>query len=775
MFRLLQFCFIAELFAVTTASRSFGVQNNQLNGEITKAASCLPCAWDEASCECQLAPQEMVLQEDLPTPSEKPWMKTSDTPQARAAKLLEQMSLEEKLSMLHGYAGNYTGNVPANSRLGIPALKMNDGPQGFRDDVRPGTTTAWPSALTMAASWDVELLKEWGTAIAKEFYLKGSNVYLGPGLCVARLPVNGRNFEYMSGEDPYLGYALVKPMVEAVQSNGIIANAKHWIANNQEYGRQINNAIVDERTRFEIHYLPFIGAIEAGVGSVMCSYNKVNGAWSCENNSTLNGDLKNYLGFKDGWVVSDWKATHSTSMNKGLDQEMPANVYMNTEAIKKDLKSGDITQEMVDDSVRRILTPMFSAGLFDYTNNNTLENNVTSPEHSALARKFAGMSTVLLKNSPRAPSPAALRAGLDAHDEDAAILPLTWLDPKQAKIAVIGVQADDPIAHGAGSGHVHPAYVISPLSAILRQMGLEKPSSSDCEGVCVFYADGYDEMQTAEVAKKSDVALVFVGTSSTEAADRSNLTFSSLEAQKNLDLKQPRRYMDLERMIGIAGAKQPNTVVIGTNPGAVLTSWRETVKGILLNFMPGQEMGNAVVDILWGSVNPAARLPVTLPNIEDEVGFTHYEYNKYLSHHDEGLLVGYRWYDYYNVEPAFPFGHGLSYTKFEYTNLQVDASSRRITFNLQNTGKTAGSEVVQVYVELPRVSSDMKEPPKQLKKFSRVALSTGETATVSFQMQSLDFSTWNTMEHKWQEVTGTVGILVGASSRDIRLQGAITI
>eukprot|EP00759_Apiculatamorpha_spiralis_P017422 PhF_6_TR2342/c0_g1_i1/m.4190/K05349/bglX; beta-glucosidase len=260
-------------------------------------------------------------------------------PEQRAKDMLARMTLEEKVTMLHGPNQiwpvecttsplcNYTGNVAPNARLGIPAIKMNDGPQGFRDSTFPGTTTAWPSGLSIAASWDVDLMFQWGSAMGKEFYLKGANVQLGPGVCLARVPQNGRNFEYLSGEDPFLGYTLVKPVIHGIQSQGVIANAKHYVLNNEETNRGSISEVADERTRFEMYYQPFIGAVEANVGSFMCSYNKINSVWSCENNGTLMTDLKERIGFK-GFVMSDWGATHSTSIEQGLDMEMPGAGFM---------------------------------------------------------------------------------------------------------------------------------------------------------------------------------------------------------------------------------------------------------------------------------------------------------------------------------------------------------------------------------------------------------------------------------------------------------------
>lgn len=347
--------------------------------------------------------------------SQKPWMNIDSSPSDRAKAILSEMKVDEKIVMLCGAYSSYVGYVKGNERLGIPALKLNDGPQGFRDDSHPGTTTQWPSLMTSGMTWDKNILTKLGEKMAKEFYQKGANVFLGPGLNLARVPRNGRNFEYLSGADGYVGKSLVGPLIKGIQSQKVIANAKHWVENNQEQNREKINANVDDRSRFEMYYQPFIGAIEADVGSFMCSYNRINGYWSCENSQTLKHDLKETLGFK-GWVMSDWGATHSLSINSGLDQEMPFGYYFAnlTEAVA----SGSVDISAVDDSVLRILTPMFTVGLFDDVNDNDLKNNVTSEDHSQFARVVSEASQVLLKN-------------------DGGVLPLKINE--KLKIAVVGI------------------------------------------------------------------------------------------------------------------------------------------------------------------------------------------------------------------------------------------------------------------------------------------------------------------------------------------------
>jgi beta-glucosidase len=352
---------------------------------------------------------------------------------------------------------------------------MNDGPQGFRDNQHPQTTTAWPSGLTMAASWDPEALFEWGVGQGREFFEKGSNVQLGPAVCIARVPQNGRNFEYMSGEDPFLGYTLVQPAVRGIQSKKVVANAKHYILNNQETARTTVSAEIDERTRFEMYYPPFEGAIEADVGSFMCGYNKINGDWSCENPVTLKHDLKETLGFK-GYVMSDWGATHSTSIMRGLDMEMPSANFMNPFYIKPALEAGAITEDAINDSVFRILRPMFSVGVmdepvsaWDWAN---LKNNVTNEASLASVRRLSAISTVMLKNNGN-------------------MLPL----PQGKKLAVLGFGGTNAVVHGGGSGSVVPSYVATPID------GIKMAAGSNAQ---VQFDEGTDIKAAAAIAASAD-------------------------------------------------------------------------------------------------------------------------------------------------------------------------------------------------------------------------------------------------------------------------------
>ena len=646
----------------------------------------------------------------------------------------------------------------------------------------------------------------WAQAMGEEFVGKGANVQLGPGVNVARVPLNGRNFEYVSGEDPYLGATLIQPLVRGIQSNGIIANMKHYINNNQETNRGNVSANDDERTRMEMYATPFGAAVEAGVLSTMCSYNRINVVWSCENPDTL-GELKGYYNFS-GWVMSDWGATHSTvnSALAGLDQEMPDDQYFG-DALIQALQAGQVTQANIDDKVTRILTAMFAAGLFDNPNTGNIANNVTSVAHNELARSLAGKATVLLQNY--------------------GILPLDR--NTVGKIAVIGSAAySGAITGGGGSGAVYPYYQVTPLEGISTALGGEFPhrptectteqgvayvaidapsaeasSSSACcqlcsarydcnvwtyyQGSCFFeslplavpihdkgyvsgfpaplplptnvlYNNGSDQESAATVAAQADVAIVVVGTFSSEGHDRPNLAFPNFQ----------------DGLVFAVAAAQPNTIVVMINPGAVLTPWSSEVQAVLAMFMPGQEEGNALADVLFGDVDPGGRLPVTFPNIENEVGFTQSQYpglpifNPLIAEYTEKLEIGYRYYQSHNIQPKFAFGHGLSYTTYSYSNLQV--SGRNVTFDVTNTGSRTGYEVPQMYLRFPPAAG---EPPLQLKGFTKLELSAGQTATVTFTVQDRDLSIWDITAGDFVPQTGQFGINIGASSEDFRLYGTL--
>lgn len=651
----------------------------------------------------------------------------------RTEHTLGQMSLPEKVALLHGSGARAVpggvGYVAPNRRLGIPPLVMANGPQGWGPwSGEHGNSTCWPSGLTIAATFDRELAGEWGAAMGAEFYAKGTNVQLGPDLNVARVPSGGRNFESLSGEDPFLGYALSQPVVRGIQGNHVLAVAKHWVLNNQETNRLSDDAVADERTRHELYYPPFDGAVSAGVSAVMCSYNRVGGAWSCENQETLRGELKGRLGF-GGFVVSDWGATHGVeSAGAGLDMEQPGAKFMG-DVLLAEVRSGAVPEAVVDASARRVLQPMYEYGIFEHAgqweNLSKRSLDVTSPSHSALARRLAAAATVLARNEGLLPVPAAAR-----------------------RIAVIGAQAREPTVHGWGSGAVLPTYVVSPLRAIRERAVL-------C-GCTVVYDDGADERRAASVAAEADIVVVVVGDSSHEGLDRPTLAL-------------PGSQDALVR--AVAAAAGSRTVVACISPGAVLLPWDEEVSALLLMLMPGLEVGNALADVLWGEVNPSGRLPVTMPGRDNEVNFSAAMFpgSDGRSVYSERLLVGYRWYDTHGVTPRYPFGHGLSYTRFEYHGLSIDASALLVNCSVANAGRRAGSEVAQLYLAFPARAAS---PPQQLRGFVRTGvLAPGESAEVSFRLRARDVSAYDPASREWAVVPGEFEVRVGASSRDVRLVG----
>lgn len=783
----------------------------------------------------------------------RPWMQLGDTPQQRAEALLNEMNMTEKLHMLKGNNSMkpYVGAVTGNARLGIPDLTLNDGPQGFRDnDGHKGTSTQMPSGLNVAATWDPEMARLWGQTMGEEFLGKGSNVQLGPGMCLQRIPYNGRNFEYLAGEDPELGFAMAKAAVEGIQSVGVIANAKHYVLNSQETNRTTQiSALVSERAMRELYYRPFEGAVAGGVGSVMCSYNKIGksvnqdsgqkynaadieGVWSCEDPKTLGEDLKKNLGF-EGWVMSDWGATHSASINQGLDMEMPGGSKMtgspdDTGICRHELclllQNGTVTEATVNASVLRILTPMFRMGLFDRKPSGDITANVTSVEHNRAARKLAAASMILLKN-----------------DNDA--LPLQA--DKKMTIALLGSPAQDPQTGGGGSGSVSPPYIITPLDAITRKMNelfqpscgapdypgtdipghdiLEPPAKlqniSACCALCtatqlcvaysynnngncylkketgprkplpgqdsglvtpgppppqntsVVFDDGKDLVQAGRVAAAADVAIIVASTKSGEGHDREDLTLYDGWSGDNSTYL----YDTLVDAVVNAcnnGTKKTKIIVVMVSPGAVLTPWRDNVDSIVAALMPGQEYGNALTDILFGDVLPTGRLPFTMPDSENQWGYSEEQYpgRNDVSVYSEGLEVGYRRYDAKNLEPAFPFGHGLTYSTFEYAGIEAKADS--VSFTVKNTGNRAATEVAQLYLEYPKEAG---EPPKVLRAFKAVNIEAGASQQVTLALDSRAVSVWDESSGAWVVSKGTFTALVGRSSRDIKLNATFVV
>jgi beta-glucosidase len=532
-------------------------------------------------------------------------------------------------------------------------------------------------------------------------------------------------------------------IIKGIQSKKVSACVKHFALNNSEYQRMTISSEVDERTRREIYFPSFEKAVkEAGTWSVMCSYNKVDGTFASENHWLLTELLKEEWGF-EGLVMSDWYATHSTTpvANSGLDLEMPGPARFFGEALAKAIKEGAVAEKTIDDKVRRILGVMVNTGALE-NNINDAEKNKEFPAHGKLAREVAEEAIVLLKN--------------DNH-----LLPL---DKNKIKtIAVIGPNAASAVIQGGGSAQVTPYYKVAPLDA-LKNLGGDK--------VQIVYEPGCGESPSADLLEKAvkaaagtDVAIVFVGTNEkieTEGVDR-----------PNMDLPQGQ-----DELVSRVVQANPKTIVVLNNGSPLAMPWIDSVPAVLEAFFPGQECGNAIANVLFGLVNPSGKLPDTFPRrYEDNPSFPYYPGENDKVVYGEGIFVGYRHYDAKNVEPLFAFGHGLSYTSFEYSNLKVSPAKTKdkikVSVDVTNTGKVAGKEVVQVYVS--DIACSVPRPFKELKAFKKVNLKAGEKKKVEFTLTKEALSFYDVKLKDWVAEPGDFEILVGSSSRDIRARGKVTL
>jgi beta-glucosidase len=677
----------------------------------------------------------------------RPWMDTALSPDRRADLLIAQMTLDDKIALLHGASRSvYAGYVPANTRLGIPALYLEDGPAGVADGMTG--VTQLPAPVASAASWDPALMQHYGQVIGSEEAGKGASVTLAPTINIVRDPRWGRAFESL-GEDPYLSGQMAAADIQGIQSQGEIAQVKHWAVYNQETNRNTSadDAIVSDRAMQEIYFPAFQTAIDQGhVGSIMCSYSTINGTYACQN-SYLNQVLRDQFQFP-GFTTSDWYATHSTvqAANNGLDVQMPNDSYYGA-ALKAAVLNGHVSMATLDQHVRNILRTMFALGLFDHPHTGSPSATVTSPQHTQAALQTAEAGTVLLKN-------------------DGSVLPLD--SARIHSIAVIGADAG-PHAQtaGGGSASVNAPYVVTPYQGISRRAG---------RGMTVRYAEGVAPNgrlpggpslldQAVQLAKSSDAAIVFASDFESEYTD---LTAIDLPGQQN-------------QLIAAVAAANPNTIVVLNTGSAVTMPWADAVKGILEAWYPGQEDGNAIAAVLFGDVNPSGKLPVTFPrSLSDVPASTPQQWpgvNRQVQY-AEGVLVGYRWYDAKQITPLFPFGYGLSYTTFRFSHLLVapQAASYRSTVTVNadvtNTGSRAGAEVVQLYLGDPATT---REPPRQLKGFQKVTLQPGETKHVRFTLDPRAFSYWNEQSNGWVVADGTYQVMVGDSSRNLPLQGSFDV
>jgi beta-glucosidase-like glycosyl hydrolase len=660
-----------------------------------------------------------------------PWLDASAPVEDRVAQLLGSMNMAQKLHMVHGALHEYTdlvgpvyaGVIYAVPELCIPQLGLLDGPVGAGDGLTGATEM--PAPVALAASWDPAQASAFGDVLGAEVDGKGANVSLAPAVDIVRDPRAGRSFEGF-GEDPYLASRMAVPEIQAIQSHGVIDQVKHFAAYTHETLRdsELDDVVVDERTLHEIYLPAFEAAItEGGAGSVMCSYNSVNGAPACGNPYLLTQVLKGQWGF-DGFVTADWYAMHSSgdSANAGLDMQMPDDCYFGP-ALKRAINQGRVPLTRLDDMVARILRSMFRAGLFDRPLGGAPDSIVATPAHAAASRSVAQAGMVLLKNKN--------------------VLPIR---STVSSIALIGAAKDGAITGGGGSSAVNPSHVVTPLQGIRRRAG---------SGVKVTYDDGTTIVTAVQKARSATLAIVFARLKQGEFKDRLSLQLFPTDTV----------------LIEAVAAANPNTIVVLNNGSAVTMPWLPRVKGVLEAWYPGQEYGDALASILFGDVNPSGKLPMTFPKNETQIPATT------LTRYSEGLFVGYRHYDQNGIPPLFPFGFGLSYSSFSFSNLALSSvatgdGSLDVSADVTNTGARAGAEVAQLYLEYPAGAG---EPPRVLRGFQKMFLEPGETKTAHFTLSARAFSVWDTASHRWKATAGRYVVRLGNSSRNLPLTAPVTL
>jgi beta-glucosidase len=716
----------------------------------------------------------LLAQSGAPEKSSHSSMNTSLSPDERTAMVVKEMTLDEKITLLHGTgmeglgplsplssgSNGGAGYVVGIPRLGIPGIQMSDAAYGVRSSGKNGRySTALPCNLAAAASWDPQSAYEYGALIGRELRAQGFNMSLGGGVDLTREPRNGRNFEYL-GEDPILAGTLVGQLIKGTQDQHIIGDIKHYALNDQESGRNAVNVNIDQRSMRETDLLAFeIGIRDGNPAGVMCSYNRVNGDYACENKYLLTDVLKQDWKFP-GFVLSDWGGAHSIAKASaaGLDHEEP-NEYFYGDALKKAVDAGKVPMSQVDDHVRRILRSMFATGVID----DPPQKGVVDVQAGfATAQHIAEQSMVLLKNEGRQ-------------------LPLNAATVKS--IALIGGHADVGMLSGGGSAQVDPPggnaimppghretvwgrpvwFPTSPLKAIAAKVRDAK----------VEFDSGSDPASAAALAQRSDVAIVFAWRWESEGQDSSSLALPSGQ----------------DELIAQVAAANPHTIVVLETGNPVSMPWVNNVSAILEAWFAGSSGDHALANLLFGDVNPSGKLPITFPKSEADLphlkivqpppnnegppGPNHWKHileglPAFQTNYDEGLKVGYKWYDAEKKPVLFPFGYGLCYTTYEYSDLQLNPGDRvQVSFTVKNTGERAGTEIAEVYAGLPASAG---EPPKRLVGWKRVELNPGERKDVTVEVEPLFLSIFNTDRNSWQRVAGDYTFLVGGSSQNLPLR-----
>ena len=692
-------------------------------------------------------------------PPAMPWLDPKRGPDERAALALSQMTQDEKIQLAHGVEAYGTkapvqwnggvGFVPGIPRLKLPDLNMADSTVGVsRGAMRSRYSTLMPAAIAEASAWSPQLSYDYGALIGRELRAEGYNTSLAGGANLMREPRNGRTFEYR-GEDPVLTGKLVAQAIRGLQDQRVIGDIKHYALNDQETGRTAGNVLIDYKAARESDLLAFeIGVKEAEPGMVMCSYNKVNGDWACENDELLNRTLKGEWGFK-GFVVSDWGATHSTgkAIQSGLDQEQPGSNYFG-EALKKAVADGQVPQQRLDDAVRRILRTMFALGVVDDPPRQRVVDIYSGFE---ISQRVAEAGSVLLKNS--------------------GVLPL----PRTGTVAVIGAHADVGVLMGGGSGRVDPpggnaVKVPKGLGGTWYPSSPLKCLAAAAPAVNFIYDDGIDPVRAAQLAAKADIAIVFAAQSASEGVDAKTLLLPS----------------DQDGLIMAVSNANPRSVVVLETGGPVFMPWVDKVGAVVEVWYPGARGGEAIARLLLGDINFSGKLPISFPRDETDLptatiagtglksvpvddpalpaGRTRWEMPSFDIPYPQGAKVGYKWYDAMNKVPLFPFGHGMSYTSFSYSKLNV--SPREVTFTVTNTGTREGSEIAQVYASLP---PNKRAAPQQLVGWTTVPLAAGEAKTVAVKLEPLLLSVYDSQARHWVRPKGRYEIRVGGSERDTPL------
>ena len=726
----------------------------------------------------------------MSSPKHYPWSDKSLSPDVRADMVIKEMTLDEKIQLLHGpgwgaifappesgpltRAISVLGFIPGVPHLGIPDLQMTDCVVGVSGaGIKGRYATALPSAEAMAAAWDPVLSYEIGTMIGQEVRALGFNMSLGSGINMIREPRNGRTFEY-KGEDPLLAGTLAGQELKAEKALHLITDLKHFAVNDQDAGRIVANSIISKRAMRESDLLAFqIALHDSGAGAIMCSYNRINGTYACENPYTLTDVLKKDFGFK-GFVVSDWGGTQSTvkAAMAGLDVEMPGNESFGA-PLKKAVESGEVPMDRLNDMVHRVLRTEFDSGIFDDPPQPESPNVMRGFQ---VAQKTEERGAVLLKNASNQ-------------------LPLNASSIKS--IAVIGGHADVGVLSGGGSSQVSPAggnavppppeLARNPLAFMVvpvyqRSVPL-KGIEAKAARATVKFDPGTDPAAAAALAKSSQVAIVFAVQHESEGMDLKRLSLPDKQ----------------DALIEAVAAANPHTIVVLEAGGAVLMPWIDKVAAVVEAWYPGIRGSEAIANILFGDVNPSGKLPITFPRSEADLPHpVHVDPPKpdaehqipklagapgligmamgiappFDVHYDEGLKVGYKWYDAEKKPVLFPFGFGLSYTTYAYSGLKVTpGESTAVSFTVKNTGKRAGSEIAQVYASLPDAAG---EPPNRLVGWTKIDLAPGESKEVSVPVSHERLQIFDEASDGWKLVPGQYVIRVGASSRDLPLQQSVT-